>query len=71
MNRSKKYRLNRRDIIKGLLLSIIVAALTTLQGLLTTPNDWLYIAEQVARAAIAAGIGYILKNFFEDENGSL
>lgn len=69
--RSKRFRLNNRDFVKGIILTVLVAALTTLQGLLTTANDWSYIFEQVARASLAALIGYLIKNLFEDENGDI
>jgi hypothetical protein len=63
MGKSKKFKLNFRDIIKGLVVTVISGVITTAyQGLQTgTPMD----INQIGVSAGAAGVGYICKNFFE------
>ena len=60
---SKQFSIKWRDVVKGILLSVIVPVLVAAQGMLENPEtdfDWSFLA----KVAVAAFIGYILKNFF-------
>jgi len=70
---SKIWKLGQNDFVKGLVLAVIVAILTTLlqlinkNGLAITVAEW----QLVATAAITSGLGYLLKNLATDENNKL
>lgn len=66
---SKFLTLNVRDVIKGLAVSIISAVLTVILDLLQKGSviDW----KSVGVIALIAGISYLLKNVFSDENGKI
>ncbi len=65
---SKKFKLNRNDLIKGLIMTVLAAVLATAYQLLMEVGlDW--TSEQykdVLVIALTTGIAYILKNFFTD-----
>ena len=71
MEKSKKYNLNRWDFIKGLAITMFVASLTAIQGVMLTAIDINEVIEISVRAAISAGIGYLINNYFEDEKGNI
>ena len=73
METSKLFKINIRDLIKGLTIVIIVAVLTALlemirnKGLALSLED----CQQILQIAIISGIGYLLKNFITDNNDKL
>jgi len=72
MERSKLFRINLRDAIKDAVLAIIAALLTFASEWLATgapfTKEALFLALKVAGGALLA---YILKNFFENNEGEL
>jgi hypothetical protein len=68
---SKPFSLNYKDIVKGLVVAVIAAALGILQHGLTAHGldfqayDWAGILNVVIGAAVA----YLVKNFISDTNG--
>ena len=65
MEKSKKYRLNTQDFIKGLLISILGAGITVAQTSLQAGAFDINYA-LMGTTAISAGLAYITKNFFEN-----
>jgi len=64
LKKSKKNSINWRDTLRGLLVGSLTAGVLTLQQGLSTGNpNW----SQVGMSAGAGALGYIIKNFFEDE----
>jgi hypothetical protein len=62
METSKKYKLTKRDYVKGFLMASLAACLFSLQDLMETGTfEW----KKIGMAAVAGGCGYLLKNFFE------
>ena len=60
--KSKRFKLNLTDFIKGVLVASLSGGMVTMyQGLQTGNPDF----NQVGMTAIASGVGYICKNFFE------
>ena len=58
---SKKFSLNWLDAAKGLLMSVITGVLVSIESALQTGElNW----KKIAIAAAAAGVAYLLKNFF-------
>lgn len=60
---SKQFSIKWRDVVKGILLSVVVPVLVAAQGMLENPDtdfNWSFLA----KVGVAAFIGYILKNFF-------
>jgi len=67
MKKSKKFRLNWFDVLKGFLIAFISAGLTMLQQTVTSGViDW----KGVLNVSIAGGLAYLLKNLFTDEKSS-
>ena len=63
MKTSSLYALNVQDFLKGLLVAVISSVLVVLQSSLDAGNlkfNW----HAIAVTATAAGVGYLLKNFF-------
>lgn len=61
---SKQFGIKGRDIAKGIFLSVIVPVLVAAQGMLENPEanfNW----NLLAKVAIGAFIGYMVKNFFD------
>ncbi len=61
---SKQFGIKRRDVAKGIFLSVIVPVLVAAQGMLENSEvdfNWSFLA----KVAVGAFIGYILKNFFD------
>ncbi|KKR46073.1 MAG: hypothetical protein UT82_C0018G0008 [Parcubacteria group bacterium GW2011_GWB1_40_14] len=67
------FRLNLRDVVKGLAVAVIVVILGALQeafgqhGLDITSFDWQNILDVAWKAALA----YLGKNFLSDEKGKV
>ena len=67
MKRSKKYRINKRDIVRGLILAIITAVVTFIY---TSLQDDTFAFTSayfmgILKVALMAFIGYIIKNYWE------
>ena len=69
-NRSDFLSLNKKDVIKTIILIFIQAFLTGIYQLLTagTILTWESL-KPVIMTSIAAAIGYLLKNVFTNSNG--
>lgn len=68
--KSAKFRLNLNDFTKGLLIAVGSAALTVVQTSLSAGTfaiDW----KVLATVSISAGLAYLGKNLFENENGEI
>lgn len=56
---SKKFSLIGRDYLRGLIIAALTAALVVFQGAVDTGSiNW----KQVGMAALAGGLGYLIKN---------
>jgi len=65
---STMFDLNWNDAVKGLVMAMLAGVVSFLYGAIQTGViDW----NQVLQVAIASGLGYILKNYFTDEQGKL
>lgn len=66
---SKLFRLNGRDLIKGLVVSVVAALLTTVVQLLQVAAgfDW----RAVLMAGAISGLSYLVKNLATDEEEKL
>ena len=59
---SKRFTIDWRDAGKGLVMAVIGAGLTALQNSIETGHiNW----KAVGTVSLTAGVGYLLKNFFE------
>ena len=69
----KIFNVGWRDLLKALFVAVFSAVLLAVYNLMTTCGfnctgaDWL----EVLRLSIVAGLGYLIKNFFSDEEGKL
>ena len=73
MKRSIYKALNVNDFLKGLLIAFLTALFTGLIQLFEAGPfvfDWPTF-QPIVYAAVAAGISYILKNFFTNSTGDL
>ena len=63
--KSKLFRLDKNDFIKGLIVTVVTAVLTALLKVIETGGLEFNMANAkvIATVAITAGISYILKNF--------
>lgn len=68
--RSKFLRLNSRDFIKGIIVTVICTFITGLYQLIASgfTVDWVTI-KPVVIAAIGAGVSYLTKNLLTNTNG--
>lgn len=62
---NKQYSLNLRDLSRGLLIAVLTAVTTTIYEALTQKGgldaiEW----KEVLAIALAAGLSYLIKNFF-------
>lgn len=64
------FKLGYRDAIKGVVVSVLSAVITTLLGIIQQNGLALTNTElkTIATVAITTFLGYILKNFLTDEN---
>jgi hypothetical protein len=63
-------KLNVKDFIKGLIVSVISAVLTIISTTVQAGNftfDW----KQIGIVALTAGVAYITKNFLTNSDGKL
>lgn len=69
--RSKYLRLNRRDFIKGLIVTVICAFITGLYQLIASGGElnWLTL-KRVIIAAAGAGVSYLTKNLLTNSEGN-
>lgn len=73
MTNSKLFRVNYKDILKGLIVACASAVFLKLATALNVPGfsfasyDWAGLLQ----VAIASGVGYISKQFFSSEQGNL
>jgi phosphoglycerol transferase MdoB-like AlkP superfamily enzyme len=65
---SKFLQLDWRDLVKGLVVSVLTSVITLLiQELQTGTINW----NTIGIAALSSGLGYILKQLATDHNGDL
>lgn len=57
---SKQFSLAKRDIIRGLIISVVTPMLYVIQEMIP---GW--DADPIIKAGISAGISYLIKNFLE------
>lgn len=60
---NQQFTISLKDVARGVLLAIVGAVLTFLQGVWATGQvvfDW----EQIGSVALIAGVSYLIKNFF-------
>lgn len=64
------FQLASRDIIKGFITSILASVLTAVMTMINSGNIPTDLAswKPTILAGVAAGIGYILKNFLSNSN---
>jgi len=72
MKRSSFLTLNWRDLLKGLLLAVVTAVITFFYNMIQTgvPLD-VEILKKAGMVAIATVLAYLLKNLFENNEGTL
>lgn len=62
--KSKKWRLNKHDLVKGLWMAVFTGVLTSVQQLYTVAGNFDQVNYKfVGGVAIASAISYLLKNF--------
>jgi len=68
---SKYLRLNRRDFIRGLIVTIICTFITGFYQLIASDGviDWMTL-KPVAIAALGAGVSYLTKNLLTNSRGN-
>lgn len=69
--KSKIFGVNVRDLLYGLIVAVLSAILTELHQSLSTKVvdfSWVRIKPTIY-VGLAAGISYIIKNFFSNSNG--
>lgn len=64
------FKLGYKDAIKGVIMSVLSSVLTALLGIIQQNGLELTSTElkTVATVAVTTFLGYLLKNFFTDEN---
>ena len=70
---SKLFALDKSDLLKGLVVTVITAILTLLLRILESKGLAMDITDlqTILSTGLSAGIGYILKNFLTDDVGQL
>lgn len=70
--RSSLFKLNLRDLVNGLITAFFTSLLTGIYNLLTTGTiiNWISI-KVILLTAIAAMIGYLIKNLFTNSEGKV
>lgn len=68
---SKLYRIDAHDLVKGVVTAVLTAVVAYLGTILNVPGFDLMTFDWAAllNVALAAGAGYVLKNFLSDEDG--
>jgi hypothetical protein len=64
--RSKKYKLNSRDFVKGLIIAILAAALPIVQNSLSA-GQLIFDYKLIITTSLSAGVAYLIKNIFEGD----
>lgn len=70
---SSMFRLGWKDLLKGLIVAVLTAVLLYIQTAMTAPEfsflaiNWIALAN----VSLAAGIGYLIKNFVTDNEGNI
>lgn len=64
--KSELLTLNWRDLLNGLIVSVLTTVLPVLSDMV---NLWEFNWQTIAKLSISAFIGYILKNLLTDEDG--
>ena len=64
---SNLFRLDLKDLLKGLVVVVLSAALATVLEALNNGVDW----KVVGITALSAGLSYILKNLATDNEGKI
>ncbi len=68
---SKFLRLNRRDFIRGLIVTVICTFITGAYQIITSGFEFNWITlKPVVIAAIGAGVSYLTKNLLTNSKGS-
>lgn len=64
------FKLGYKDAIKGVIMSVLSSVLTALLGMIQQNGLALTSTElkTIATVAVTTFLGYLLKNFFTDEN---
>lgn len=62
--RSEQYSLAWRDVLKGLLMAALTPAIVIIQQSIEA-GSFVFNWQQIGMAAVAGGMAYIVKNFFE------
>lgn len=63
---SKLFRLNNKDFLKGLVMAVLISAITIIQQSLENGSlvfDW----KAILIASLSGAIAYLMKNFFTSE----
>lgn len=68
---SPLFKLDVRDIVKGLVVAVLTATVAALGNALNMPNFDLFSYDwtSLISVGVTAGIAYILKNVLSDEQG--
>lgn len=73
---SKFFSVDKSDLGKGFLTAafagviIVVANLVRVDGFSVFHVNWLQLLDNCLSAGVAAGMGYLIKNFFTDSEGT-
>jgi len=65
--KSKFLRLNQRDFLKGLIVTIISAIITTITQMVGSGIN----PEEIGTVALVAGASYLSKNLIENSRGDI
>lgn len=72
MNNSKLFSWNLKDLGKGLILAVLTGFTTALYQTLATPHVPTAAEFKIdIMAAVTAGISYLIKNFFSNNEGQI
>lgn len=66
---STLFRLSKSDAVKGLVMAVIGAVISTIYQALVSNAD--ISVSLIGYTAATAGLGYLVKNFFSDEDGKV
>lgn len=70
-------KLRQNDVVKGVAVAIFSAIFAVLLGVVNSPGfdlfhlDWSGLLTQVLNVSVAAFFGYLGKNFFSTDKGSV
>lgn len=74
---SNFFNLNRRDLIKGLVMAVLGGLIMPFAVAVQSPDfsiltaSWPQLAFLAANGAFIAGVSYIVKNLFTNDNGKI